>query len=42
MLGLGAQHLIGWQILPAVGIFVGMAVGIVQVVRELNRESKSK
>jgi hypothetical protein len=40
ILGIFVQRWVNWEILPALGIFVGMTTGIVQVVRELSRDEK--
>ena len=40
ILGAAAERWLHLSFLPAVGILLGMAAGILQIVRELNREGK--
>ena len=40
ILAIFVQRWIHFEILPAVGILLGMIAGIVQVVRELSRDQK--
>lgn len=41
ILAMVVQHWVHWSILPAIGIFAGMAAGIVQILRELTRDGGS-
>jgi F0F1-type ATP synthase assembly protein I len=40
MLGAFADHFLHLPLLRAAGILVGMAAGLIQIIRELTRESK--
>lgn len=40
ILGALADHFVHMPILRALGIMLGMAAGLIQIVRELSRESK--
>lgn len=40
ILALGVEHWLHWPILRAVGILLGMAAGLVQILRELSRDER--
>lgn len=40
MLGAGAEHWLHWPILRAIGILLGMAAGLTQILRELSRDER--
>jgi F0F1-type ATP synthase assembly protein I len=40
ILGAFADHFLHMPVLRALGIMLGMAAGLIQIVRELSRESK--
>ncbi|HEX4771059.1 MAG TPA: AtpZ/AtpI family protein [Bryobacteraceae bacterium] len=42
LLGAVATHWVQTPLLRVAGIFLGMAAGIIQVIRELSRDSKRK
>ena len=40
ILGAAADHWLHWPILQAVGILLGMAAGLIQIIRELSRDER--
>jgi F0F1-type ATP synthase assembly protein I len=42
ILGAVSEHWLHWPILRAIGILLGMAAGLVQILRELSRDERRK
>jgi F0F1-type ATP synthase assembly protein I len=42
IVGALANHWLHWSILPAIGILLGMGVGLMQILKELTRDDRQE